>query len=54
MAPVKLNPAQVLGAAALGVFIGGWLKRKIPVLDRWNIPVPIAGGMVFALSLIHI
>jgi ESS family glutamate:Na+ symporter len=50
MAPVKLNPAQVLGAAALGVFIGGWLKRKIPVLDRWNIPVPIAGGMVFALA----
>lgn len=51
MAPIwKLNPAQVLGVAAAGIFLGSWLKRKVPLLDRWDIPVPIAGGMVFALA----
>ncbi len=50
MIPVwKLNAAQVLGLACLGVLLGFWLKRKIPLLDRLNIPVPIAGGMVYAV-----
>ena len=46
----KLNAAQVLGLACVGVWLGGWLKRRLPVLDRLNIPVSIAGGMVFALA----
>ena len=51
MIPIlKLNAAQVLGLAALGIALGSWLKRRIPLLDRWDIPVPIAGGMVFALA----
>ena len=45
----KLNAAEVLGLASVGVLIGAWLKRKIPLLDRLNIPVPIAGGMVYAV-----
>ena len=45
----KLNSAQVLGAASLGVILGIWLKRRIPVLDRLNIPTPIVGGMVYAI-----
>ncbi|SPE28696.1 membrane hypothetical protein [Candidatus Sulfopaludibacter sp. SbA3] len=50
MIPVwKLNAAQVLGLACLGVWMGGRLKRLVPLLDRLNVPVPIAGGMVFAL-----
>ena len=51
MTPVwKLNPAQVLGLAGIGVLIGLWLKRRLPLLDRLNIPVSIAGGMVFAVA----
>src|SRR5690348_7819154 len=50
MAPaIKLNAVQVLGVAALGVVLGGWLKRRIPLLDRLNIPVSIAGGMIYAV-----
>ncbi len=51
----KLSAVQVLGLACVGVLIGGWLKRRLPVLDRLNIPVSIAGGMVFALAamLLH-
>src|ERR1041385_763722 len=47
---VRLSAVQVLGLAALGVVIGGWLKRRVPLLDRLNIPVPILGGMVYALA----
>jgi ESS family glutamate:Na+ symporter len=46
---LKLSAVQVLGLACLGVLMGGWLKRKVPLLDRLNIPVSIAGGMVFAI-----
>jgi ESS family glutamate:Na+ symporter len=46
---LKLSAVQVLGLACLGVLMGGWLKRKLPLLDRLNIPVSIAGGMVFAI-----
>src|ERR1035437_3371639 len=45
----KLNAAHVLGLACLGVVMGQGLKRKLPVLDRLNIPAPIAGGMVYAV-----
>lgn len=45
----KLNSPQILALASLGVALGAWLKRKVPLLDRLEIPVPIAGGMVFAL-----
>src|SRR5438874_1332999 len=50
MVPVwKLNTAQVLGLGGLGVLIGAWLRRKLPLLVRLNLPVSIAGGMVFAI-----
>jgi ESS family glutamate:Na+ symporter len=46
----KISAAQILGLAALGVVIGAWLKRRVPLLDRLNIPVPILGGMVYAIA----
>ena len=46
----KISAVQVLGLAALGVVMGGWLKRRVPLLDRLNIPVPILGGMVYAVA----
>jgi ESS family glutamate:Na+ symporter len=29
--------------------MGVWLKRRLPILDRFNIPASIAGGLVYAL-----
>ncbi len=40
---------QVLALAAGGVALGGWLKRRLPVLDRLSIPAAIAGGLSLAL-----
>ena len=45
----KLNPAQVLALACLGVALGAWLKRRLPLLNRLDIPVPVVGGMLYAL-----
>ncbi len=45
----KLNAAQVLAMACLGVLLGEWFKRKLRLLDRLDIPGPIIGGMLFAL-----
>ncbi len=47
---LKLNAVQVLGLAALGVVLGEWLKRRLPILDRLNIPASVAGGLVYALA----
>src|SRR5512134_554853 len=45
----KLNAIQVLAFACAGAAIGVWIKKKLPVLDRLNIPAAIVGGMVYAL-----
>ena len=46
----KLTAVQMVGLAAVGVWIGGWVKRKVPLLDRLNIPVPVIGGLMFAFA----
>jgi glutamate:Na+ symporter, ESS family len=53
LAPVvRLNAVEVLAAASGGVVLGGWLKRRIPVLDRLSIPAPVAGGLALALAFL--
>lgn len=47
---VHLSAVQVLGISCLGIALGNALKRAFPILDRLNIPSPIAGGMIFALT----
>lgn len=47
---LKISAAQMLGLAALGVAAGTWVKRRVPLLERLNIPTPIVGGMLFAIA----
>jgi len=47
---LKISAVQMLGLAALGVAAGTWVKRRVPLLDRLNIPTPIVGGMLFAVA----
>ncbi len=46
---VDLNPVQVLGLAAVGVAAGIGLKKRLPVLDRLNIPASVVGGLLYAV-----
>jgi ESS family glutamate:Na+ symporter len=46
---VTLNAYHVLGISCFGVGLGNWLKHRLPVLDRLNIPSSIVGGLIYAL-----
>ena len=38
--------------SCFGLVVGGWLKRRIPLLDDLNIPAPIVGGLLYALAML--
>ena len=40
---------QTLGIAIFALVFGGFLKQRIPVLDRLCIPSPVIGGLIFAI-----
>ncbi|MCC6857600.1 MAG: hypothetical protein IT158_03510 [Bryobacterales bacterium] len=44
-----LNAVQVLAFACFGAALGVWLKKRLPLLERLNIPASIVGGLVYAL-----
>src|SRR5580698_2831647 len=50
----KLGPVPVLALGCLGIAIGVWLKRKLPILDRLCIPTSIVGGMAFGLAALAV
>jgi ESS family glutamate:Na+ symporter len=39
---------QTLALAAVVLFIGYGIRRRVGVLDRFNIPAPVVGGFLFA------
>ncbi len=50
---LKLDMIQTLALAAVVLFLGYGVRKRIGVLDRFNIPAPVIGGFLFAaVSLI--
>lgn len=45
---LKLDMIQTVALATLVLFLGHFLKRKWSILDRFNIPAPVVGGLTFA------
>jgi ESS family glutamate:Na+ symporter len=45
---VKLDMTQTLALAAVVLFAGYAIRRRVGVLDRYNIPAPVVGGFLFA------
>jgi ESS family glutamate:Na+ symporter len=39
---------QTLALAGVVLFVGYGIRRRIPFLDRYNIPAPVVGGFLFA------
>ena len=45
----KLDIYQTVCVAVLALWIGSWLKSRVPFLQRFCIPSPVVGGLLFAL-----
>ncbi|HSW28703.1 MAG TPA: sodium/glutamate symporter [Longimicrobiales bacterium] len=45
---LKFDMIQTIALAAVVLFIGYSVRRRIGVLDRFNIPAPVVGGFLFA------
>ena len=46
---LKLDMIQTVALAAVVLFIGYGVRRRVSVLDRFNIPAPVIGGFAFAI-----
>ncbi len=49
MTVLKLDMYQTLAVAVVMLFVGGFLKKKIKFLEKFCIPSPVIGGVLFAL-----
>ncbi len=49
MLTIELDKYQTLAIAAAVLLLGDWLKKKLPFLEKFCIPSPVAGGLVFAV-----
>jgi len=49
---LTLDPIQTLAAGGLCLLAGYDLRRRIPLLARFNIPASVIGGLVVALALL--
>lgn len=52
MATIHLSSVQYLAIACFGVLLGTFIKHRFPIFDRFNIPAPIIGGLIFAIALL--
>jgi ESS family glutamate:Na+ symporter len=46
---VRIGGPESLALAAIAIILGTWLRRRIPLLERWSIPAAVAGGLCIAL-----
>lgn len=49
MRSLSLDMYQTVALAVIVLYIGGWLKRKINFLEKFCIPSPVIGGLLFAI-----
>ena len=48
MTTLKLDMVQTVALAAIVLFVGYGIRRRVNVLDRFNVPAPVIGGFLFA------
>ena len=49
MLNISLDMYQTLGLAVVVLLFGNWLKKKVKVLEKFCIPAPVVGGIIFAI-----
>jgi ESS family glutamate:Na+ symporter len=48
MTTISLDGLQTVALAAVVLFVGYAIRKRVAVLDRFNIPAPVVGGFLFA------
>jgi glutamate:Na+ symporter, ESS family len=48
---ITLSAAETLALAAMGLWLAAAFHGRVRVLDRWNIPRPVTGGLLLALAV---
>ena len=51
MATLDLDMYQTMGIAVVILLIGAWLKKKIKWLNKFCIPAPVVGGLLYAVIM---
>ena len=49
---IHLNMYQTLAVAVLVLLFGSFLRHRIGFLEKFCIPAPVIGGLLFDLSLL--
>ena len=45
---MSLDLIQTVAFAGVALFLVYWLKKRVPLLARYNIPAPVVGGLPMA------
>ena len=48
----ELDLVQTLAFAGVALLLGQGLRRLVPLLDRYNLPAPVLGGLVVAVAVL--
>lgn len=51
MRGVTLDLVQTVALAGVVLFLGYFIRRRVPALDRYNIPAPVIGGLLVAVAV---
>ena len=46
---IKLDMMQTAALAVVVYYFGAWVKTKLPFLEKFCIPAPVVGGLIFAI-----
>lgn len=52
MREITLDMYQTLGLAIILLLLGTWIKSKVNVLQKYFIPAPVVGGLLFSLLML--
>ena len=48
----SFNMAETLAIAVIILLLGRWIKRKVEFFEKFFIPAPVIGGVIFSLILL--
>ena len=46
---IQLDMYQTIAVAVVVLMLGNFLKHRIAILERFCIPAPVIGGVIFAI-----